>query len=173
MEEYISKVILVLITGIMMLNPVLGFADVVNIPNEVTLGIIKKNQPIEDIGKPLGSPKIIDTYSKTTRTYSQDFWALDTKAPGNIFDKIIWKVDKDKILGVYTNQRRIGRNVKAAGVKKLETDCNEQKQCMLFRHLIIIGPNTDFGVLGYEETIDHEITIFRDGRSYLKRNIDK
>ena len=166
-----SEVTLAVIISVMMLSPVLSFADIVSLP--IPQGFSISSPFSEDLGKPLGSPKIINTHSNTTKTYSKEFLALGSNAPGNICDKIIWKVDKDKILDVYTEQERVGFFVKAAGVEKIKTRSNKQKCCMAFRHRFIIGFNIKSIVIGCEDTFEHEITIFRDGRSYLKRNTDK
>ena len=164
-----SEVTLAVIIAVMMLSPLLSFADMVNLP--MPPGFSPNWQISEDLGESLGVPKVIDTYSKTTKTYSKDFWSIESKGLSNIQNKIIWKVDKDKIVDVYTNQRRMGSFVKPAGVIKDDSRSDEQKWCMVFSHKYVIGSHEYLKLLGFESIVEHRITIFRDGRSYLKRNV--
>ena len=159
-----SKVTLAVIISVMMLSPVLSFG----VPMPSPFGT--NSQISEDLGKYLGPPKIINTYSKTTKTYSNDFWSLESRGLTNIQNKIIWKVNKDKIVDVYTNQRRIGSFIKPLGVIKDKARSDDQKLCMLFRYKYLLGSEENLKRLGFEAITSHQITIFKDGRSYLKRN---
>lgn len=174
-KTYIG-VILAVIMLVLMLTPVYSFAYEFSIPelpqSRVIPGLPNMHFEFdEDLGKFLGAPKIIETYSKTTKTYSKDFWSISSKGPNNIQNKIMWKVNKDKILDVYTNQRRMGAFIKPMNVLKDASRSNNQKWAMVFRYKFALGPSKDFGVFKFEDIIEDRITIFRDGRSCLKKNV--